>query len=56
MQEPRIIEISSKRLVGMSIKMSLSDTKTYELWRQFMPRRKGIEGAVSEELFMMLIF
>ncbi len=56
MQEPKIIEIASKRLVGMSIEMSLSDNKTYELWSHFMPRRKEIEGVVSEELYSVQVY
>jgi AraC family transcriptional regulator len=31
--------------------MSLSDNKTFELWRSFMPRRKEIANSIGTELY-----
>lgn len=55
-EEPRIIEIPSKRLIGMSIGMSLSDNQTYQLWSQFMPRRKEIEQVINNNLYSVQVY
>lgn len=53
---PRIETLTEKRLVGQNLKMSLSENKTGELWRHFMPRRKEITNAVSPDLYAVQIF
>lgn len=40
----------------MSISMSLSDNKTYQLWSQFMPRRKEIERIISNDLYSVQVY
>lgn len=50
---PKIVTISSKKLIGYSIKMSLADNKTQEVWKKFMPRLKEITNAVSADLFSL---
>ena len=56
MKEPEIIEIPSKRLIGFSLEMSLSDNQTYALWSQFMPRRKEIVGVVNANLYSVQVY
>lgn len=51
--QPRIVTIREKILVGMSLRMSLADNRTGELWQHFMPRRKEITGTVSTDLYSL---
>lgn len=50
---PKIVTISAKKLIGYSVKMSLADNKTQEVWKKFMPRLKEITNAVSADLFSL---
>jgi AraC family transcriptional regulator len=54
--EPRIETLTEKKLVGKHMKMSLSNNKTAELWRSFMPRRKEIKNNLTTELFSMQVY
>lgn len=54
--QPQIKILPQKKLVGKSLRMSLSDNKTAELWRSFMPERKKIENAVSDSLFSIQLY
>lgn len=56
MDAPRIIEISSKRLIGMSLDMSLSDNRTGYLWGRFMPRRREIEFVQNDNLYSVQVY
>jgi AraC family transcriptional regulator len=52
----RIETFKEKKLVGNCLKMSLSDNKTIELWRNFMPRRKEIKNRVNDDLFSIQVY
>jgi AraC family transcriptional regulator len=54
--EPRIETTNEKKLVGNRLKMSLTDNKTGELWRSFMPRRKEITNNLSNDLISMACY
>ena len=54
--EPRIETLSEKKLVGKRIKMTLSDNKTGQLWRSFMPRRREIQNNIGTELYSMQVY
>jgi AraC family transcriptional regulator len=54
--EPRIEILPEKKLIGKRIKMNLSNDKTPELWRYFMPRRKEIQNSLSTDLFCIQVF
>jgi len=54
--EPRVKTLKGKKLVGKRLTMSLSDNKTGELWRSFMPRREEIANNVSNDLISMRIY
>jgi AraC family transcriptional regulator len=54
--EPRIEDIASKKLVGKHLQMSLSNDKTYDLWRSFMPERKGIMQIIGPNLICMQVY
>ena len=53
---PNIKSISTKNLVGMKMTMSLADYKVDKLWKSFMPRRKEIENAWTDELISMSVY
>ena len=38
------------------MKMSLSNNKTGELWRSFMPRRREIKNNLTSEMFSMQVY
>lgn len=54
--EPKIELLKEKKLVGKRLTMSLSDNKTGELWRSFMPRRREITNNLTRDLISMTIY
>lgn len=54
--EPRIETLKEKKLVGRRISMKLSNNKTEELWKTFMPRRKEIINSLNTDLFSMQVY
>jgi AraC family transcriptional regulator len=54
--KPRIETITEKKLVGNHMRMTLSDNKTGELWRNFMQRRKEIKNKLNDLLFSMQVY
>jgi len=48
--EPRIETLKDKKMIGVSLRMSLTNNKTGEIWRNFMPRRKEIINNLSNDL------
>ncbi|WP_186757211.1 GyrI-like domain-containing protein [Echinicola salinicaeni] len=56
MQGPRIIHSQEKHFIGMHLNMSLSENKTFELWKRFMPRRKELEVHLGNELFSIDVY
>ncbi len=51
--QPRIVTTREKILIGISLRMSLADNRTGELWRAFMPRRKEITNTLSVDLYSL---
>lgn len=47
MLQPRFETCPGKKLVGIHLKMSLTQNRTHELWSQFMPRRNEIINRVN---------
>ncbi len=45
-----------KKLIGKSIRMSLFENKTAELWRSFMSRIKEIKNTISPDLYSMQVY
>ena len=43
--EPRIETLFEKKLVGKRIRTLFSNNKTFELWSNFMPKRKEIPNS-----------
>lgn len=54
--EPRIETSNEKKLVGKRLTMSLSDNKTGELWKSFMPRHKEITNNLTNDFISMAIY
>lgn len=54
--EPRIELLEEKRLVGMHLKMSLTENRTGELWRSFMPRRREIGTIKNNNLYSIQVY
>jgi len=53
---PRIEIIPVKKLIGVRVKMSLSDDKTPGLWKRLMTRRKEITNNVNHDMISMQIY
>jgi AraC family transcriptional regulator len=54
--KPRIEILKEKKLIGMRLIMSLTNNKTGELWRSFIPRRREILNNLSNDLISMQIY
>ncbi len=54
--EPRIENLSEKKLVGIQLKMSLANNNTSNLWRTFMPRRREICNSDTIEMISMQVY
>lgn len=54
--EQRIETLKEKKLIGKCMQMSLSNNKTGELWRSFMPRRKEVTNAIGTALYSMQVY
>lgn len=54
--KPRIETLTEKKLIGKRMTMSLSNNKTVELWKGFMPRRKEIHNNIGTELYSMQLY
>ena len=54
--EPVIQSLPDKILVGMSLDMSVAEDKTGLLWGSFMPHRKTIKNASSEDLYSLQLY
>jgi AraC family transcriptional regulator len=53
---PGIKTLSEKKLVGKRLTMSLTDNRTADLWRSFIPARKGITNNLGTDLISMQIY
>ncbi len=53
---PRIAEIPERKLVGMSIQMSVNDNKNFKLFSAFMPRRTEIMNALDENVLDLRVY
>ena len=51
--QPRIELLKPKKLIGIHMEMSLSNDRTGELWRRFMPRRAEVKNRVNSDFISM---
>ena len=56
MQQPEIVEIEEKMLVGIKVSTSLADDKTSLLWKRFMQSREAIRNNKNDDLFSVQIY
>ncbi|MEC3885350.1 GyrI-like domain-containing protein [Halobacillus sp. HZG1] len=54
--EPKMIVLEEKKMVGKSIRMTLAEDATQELWKSFMPHRQSIPDRVDERLYNLKVF
>ena len=54
--QPQFVTIEPKKLMGICLEMSLSENRTGELWRSFMPRLKEIETRVGNNLYSLQVY
>ncbi len=54
--EPSIKTLPEKKLVGKSVRTSLVNNETAELWRSFMPQRKAIKNAIGSDLYSVQVY
>ena len=50
---PRIEFTGPKKLIGLSMNMSVQNNKTQLLWKSFMPRRNTIPNRINEDLISL---
>lgn len=56
MKEPEIIALKEKKLIGLKIRTSLSENKTFELWSTFKPRVQEISHRKDNDFYSLQIF
>ena len=56
MLKPKIEQLSTKTVVGKSLRMSLANNRTFELWQSFMPLRKTIKDSPSPDLYSIQVY
>ena len=56
--EPRTLEIKPKKLIGMSMQITMAEqsTKTPELWKKFRPRCQEIQNKLNSDFISMQIY
>lgn len=54
--QPKIENINKRIFIGKNIRMCLSNNKTVELWKSFMPKRKEIQNNLNFNLYSLQIY
>lgn len=54
--KPSIETLTAKKMIGIYLKMSFTNNRTFEIWRSFMPRRKEIQNSVGNELYSIEVY
>ncbi|OED40127.1 AraC family transcriptional regulator [Flavobacteriaceae bacterium (ex Bugula neritina AB1)] len=54
--EPVIKILEDKMLVGKRMEMSVSNNRTMELWKSFMPRRNEIKNTLTSALISLQVY
>ena len=52
----RIEKLQEKKLLGQSLRMSLLENRTFELWSGFMPHRKQVTNQMGNDLYSMQVY
>lgn len=56
MKAPEIIELNKTYVVGIRIRTTLAENKTFELWRAFKPRVGEIKGRLNNDFYSIQQF
>lgn len=56
MEPPLIKTLTEKKLIGHFIEMSFIENKTFQLWSNFMPKRKEIKNVVNANLYSLEVY
>jgi len=56
MQQPKIININDRKLIGSFIQTSLADNKTRELWQGFKPQVKNIKNKANTDFYSVQVY
>lgn len=51
MNEPRIVDIAERKLVGIRIRTTLAENRARELWQSFRPRISEISGVINGRFY-----
>lgn len=54
--KPRIEHITEKKLIGKRLTMSLTNNRTAELWRSFMPNRRFIINNITNDMVSLQLY
>lgn len=54
--QPRLVKLSPKYLVGLRLRTTMADNQTQVLWRSFMPRRKEIAHRIDDRFYSVQVF
>lgn len=52
----RIENVGVKKLVGKSLKMSLTNNKTFKLWHSFMMKRELVKNRIDSNLISIQVY
>jgi len=55
-KQATLVTARAKKLVGQRMQMSLSDNRTAELWRRFLPRRREIQHYTGTALYSVEVY
>ncbi|WP_244526882.1 GyrI-like domain-containing protein [Pseudozobellia thermophila] len=53
---PRMVELPPKKLVGRSLRMTLANDRTFELWNGFMANKKKVGKKVGTDLYSVQVY
>ena len=54
--QARVEFLPEKKLVGISMEMSLAKNKTHQLWSRFMPQRDLVENRIDSNFYSLQIY
>ena len=54
--QPKIVEITERKLIGMKMTTSISENRTFELWRKFKPRVGEIQHRKNADFYSVQIY
>ncbi len=56
MQQPKIVNITDRKLIGLSTQTTLAENKTLELWHAFKPQVKNINNKINTDFYSVQVY